>query len=108
MEDIENFEVLYMSESSVSSVKDLFLPLTFLNPSLDLGDFDYACMWNLNLDQLQVNIGENYFKGIRGTCTISGAFHVFLDVTTEMILEINSKVTNMDDIVFSEELIIDP
>jgi hypothetical protein len=70
MEDIEKFEITYLSDEGISGTRQYVVRLP------ELGDFNHFAEYN-ELSSLEVNYEENFFKGLIGTIKIRGMFFTF-------------------------------
>lgn len=72
MSHIESFELLFLGEESINSVKELTITLP------NIGIWTYFIDWK-DLETLTVQIDGNYYKALSGVATISGPFILFLE-----------------------------
>ena len=70
MEDIEKFEIVYLSDEGISGTREFTLDLP------ELGDFKYFADYN-ELQDLSVEFENNYYKGLVGVITVRGMFFTF-------------------------------
>jgi hypothetical protein len=70
IEDIERFEITYLSDEGISGTREFELDLP------DLGTFKYYAEYN-ELQSLDINYENNYFKALVGTIKIRGMFFTF-------------------------------
>lgn len=70
MEDIEKFEITYLSDEGISGTREFKLNLP------ELGEFTYFADYN-ELQELEVNFENNFYKGLVGTIKIRGMFFTF-------------------------------
>ena len=80
-EELEKFEMLYLSDSLLNRKKILTVPIP------ELGEFEYQVEFNA-LESKTMNIDDNYYKAVQGTVGISGMFLLF-EGTSPIIKEIN-------------------
>lgn len=84
MEQMEQFEITYLSKRGISGTTEFPVDLG------DLGEFKYFLSWNDVID-VEVQTEGNYFKGIASTVKIRGFFFVF-ESEAKQILEIKQNI----------------
>lgn len=70
MEDVEKFEITYLSDEGISGSKKVVLDLP------ELGEFNYFAEYN-ELTSLEVNYNDNFYKALAGVIKIRGMFFTF-------------------------------
>ena len=96
-EEIEQFELIYMSESLLNRKKLLEVTI----PEVDT--FEYQVEFD-PLTSKTLNFDNNYWKGVTGQVRISGMFLLF-EGTSPIIKEIHSFVKNFNKSVYGQTTI---
>ena len=97
MQELEQFEITYMSEDGISSVKEITVTIP------QLGDFKYFLAWSPLLD-ISDNTEDNFYKGLAGTLKVRGFFFVFR-TESKQILEINANIRAFYESIAANDLI---
>lgn len=71
-QDIERFEVAYLSEEGLSAIKELEV-----NMRDNIGDFTYHMTWNDELSDLEINDRDDSYKLLIGSCVVRGYYFTF-------------------------------
>lgn len=88
MEQMEQFEIAYLSKRGVTGTTEFVVDLG------DLGEFRYYLSWNDVID-VEVQSETNYFKGMASTVKIRGFFFVF-ESEAKQILQIKQNIATFN------------
>jgi hypothetical protein len=101
MDWIEAFEVDYLMWQGLKSIREVTVPFP-----AGLGDFTYQTVWD-DLNDLRVNVPEQYYKAVSGTVHVRGWFMSLLAPPEEnkVIKEVWLRIRNARGELLSE---IDP
>lgn len=97
-EEIEQFEIAYLSEEGITGTKQFDVELP------DLGVFNYFVSWQPDLVDLEIQDEQNNYKAIAGSCTIRGFYFTFRSESS-IILDIKQKINSYLDSIQNSELI---
>jgi len=91
MHDMENFEVEYLVEENIASIKNIDVTLPGIG-----GVYEYSVIYNA-LDDLTVNYEGIDYKLYTSSAIVRGGFPVFKG-TGKIILEINAQINTFLDV----------
>lgn len=94
LRDEEIFELEYMAEDRVSSVKELVVKIP------DLGEFKYFASYS-EIESKTVQSKDMYYKLVQGTVSFLG-WYIVLEGRGSVITEIHAKVKQFSDQVLAE------
>jgi hypothetical protein len=95
MQDIEKFEITYLSDEGISGTKEIVLAIP------ELGDFKYFIEYG-ELDSLEINADDNYYKALIGKIVIRGMFFTFRS-NSPIITNIKASYNSwLDDVTVNE------
>ena len=77
--DMERFEVSYLSEQGLSSIKNLDVHIPILDSKMG-----YSLIYD-DLEDKLVNIENSYYKSLSGTFTVKGIFTNFVDIAKQIL-----------------------
>lgn len=97
MEDIERFEITYLSEEGISGTREVTVNIP------ELGDFKYFISYNELVD-LTVNIDDNFYKAVLSSMKVRGFFFTFR-TEAKRILEVNANIRAFYDSIAANELL---
>jgi hypothetical protein len=100
MDDLENFEISYLSEAGQKNDKGFSYEIP------GLGSFDHYVHYNL-LDDKSIEIEQNHWKGLYGSATIRG-FYFVATGEAKMITEIRASIRDQISQQMYSNIIITP
>lgn len=89
MHDEEMFEVEYMSEDRISSIKELNVEVP------DLGIFNFYCQYS-PVEEKMVQSKDVYYKVVQGTVSLLG-WYIVLEGEGKIITEIHAKIKEFNN-----------
>ena len=102
MEDVEKFEITYLSDEGISGTRQFTVRLP------ELGDFNHFADYN-QLDSLDVSYESNFYKGLAGTIKIRGMFFTFRgqsSIIKQIDLNYRNWVTNLSNSPIDETITV--
>jgi hypothetical protein len=98
---IENFEILFYSEESLTSITELVVMVP------GIGDWRFFLNWG-EIDSFDVNLSGTYYKSLGGVVRVTGFYLTLLSDDNPLILEINQLTLEFWRTVLGHEQILAP
>jgi hypothetical protein len=89
---LDIFEITYHAENGISDIDKFYVDLT---KTYNLGVWEYQCIWNTELSNLDIKYGDMYYKAVGGSLKIDGIYNIYT-VDTGRIEKINLDIFSYD------------
>lgn len=97
MNDAENFEISYLAENGISSIKQFSLDIP------DIGAADYYLVYN-DLSDKSSFVENQYYKALAGNISLKGWYHTFKQ-SVNLVTTVNFKCFDYNDYLYFEKTI---
>jgi hypothetical protein len=75
--DIDNFEIQYHTETSITGIDEFYVDLT----NIGLDRWTYQCIWDEEMKSVDFIYNDVYYKAIKGRVIINGQYLLFSNLS---------------------------